>query len=47
MKPRAATVIQCITKRVGAAHCQTTDDHLLEGMHTDLGCNYEAIAINE
>jgi hypothetical protein len=45
--PRAMTVIQYITKRVGVTVGHHPESYLLQGIHTDSGCNKEHIAVNK
>jgi len=44
-EPRATTVKEYIIAWVGATVCQHTEQQLLEGIRTDIGCNTEAIAV--
>jgi len=46
-KPAAMMVVHCIPMRIGAAVRQHAEQHLLEGVHTDSGCNYKAITIKK
>jgi hypothetical protein len=41
------TVIQCITKRVSVTVSQHPESYLLEGIHTDSGCNQQTMAIKK
>jgi len=47
IKPRPTTVNECSTEQVGPTVRQHAEEYLLEWIHTDSGCNSEAIAIKK
>jgi len=47
INPRATTFIQCIMKQVGVMVSQHPKQYSPEGIHTDRGCNSEAIGVKK
>ena len=46
-KPSAMAFIQCIIERVGVNVSQHPEQYLPERIHTDSGCNEEAMAVKK